>query len=255
MLDKPFWYDPEPTTITVGGIKKPKLDKKLHESAGDKEPRSKPPPLCNVADVQTAPYKRREHYEAVTRSKDYHPGDVVCAAEHYPNYTRSIPELHDRYRTDTVVGPIYSKERKFVVIKNHHDHCIMLPVFTHAGRGLAAKPYAMRENYISIRDAEKPHPAPPETIHGNLMTTRYPEFQPGPERRYIQPFHIMSNKSAIFYVYPVCHKYQVPYIVESRLGPQSLDYLIHIYLDYGPNPTNRYYTHRRNREITPGAVG
>ncbi|KAF5868790.1 uncharacterized protein Bfra_012121 [Botrytis fragariae] len=250
MLDNPFWYDPVPSTITVDEIEKQKLDKKLYEAAGDKQPDCKPPPLYNEAIMQTAPYKRIERYGSVHTAHAYHHGDVICAVEHYPDFARSIPQQNDRYRTDTVFGPVFSKERKYIILQKYREHCVVIPIFTHAGRGLSAKPQAVREHYISIRDGDRPNQAPPENNHGSLQTHRYPQFEDRRDGRRVPNFHIMSDKSAAYFVYPICHSYSVPCIFESRLRTDSLDYLLHIYLDYGPNPSPAYFTHKAHRWIT-----
>ncbi|KAM0124408.1 hypothetical protein ACHAO1_011039 [Botrytis cinerea] len=250
MLDNPFWYDPVPSTIMVDDVERPKLDKKLYEAVGDKQPECKPPPLYNDAIMQTAPYKRMERYGSAHLPGAYHHGDVICAVEHYPDFTRTIPEKNDRYRTDTVFGPVFSKERKYIVLQKYREHCVVIPIFTHTGRGLAGKPPAVRDHYISIRDGDRPNQAPPENIHGNLQTHRYPEFQDRRDRRRVPNFHIMSDKSAVYFVYPICHRYSVPCIFESRLRTDSLDYLLHIYLDFGPNPSPAYFTHKPHRRIT-----
>ncbi|KAI9651305.1 hypothetical protein NHQ30_001343 [Ciborinia camelliae] len=173
-----FWYDPKPATIKAAdGTVRPKLDKKIYSKNTDKFPEPKPPPLYSDSLMQTAPWKRREEYGEVLSKRDYHVGDVICAVEHGTDYDTTPPERSDMNRTDTAFGVVYSKQRKYVVLQKHHDHCLTLPIFTFGGNGLQRKPRASRENYLGIRDvASKNHLAPSENDHELLFSRRRDEM-------------------------------------------------------------------------------
>ena len=61
------------------------------------------------------------------------------------------------------------------MVERHGFHCMMLPIFTFDGKGLAGKQDLSR--YCSLRDADDPDPTPPEGPWPSIFMTRKRELK------------------------------------------------------------------------------
>ncbi|KAI9805934.1 MAG: hypothetical protein M1825_000548 [Sarcosagium campestre] len=101
----------------------------------------------------------------------YRIGQIIKAVHHEPSYLATIyNESKEALRSreaatnntpdsPTPLGPVNSKVRRFVVVDVYGSHCVLLPMMTHGGRGLAGKNY--KDEYILVCDARRV-PEPPE---------------------------------------------------------------------------------------------
>ncbi|KAM3065565.1 hypothetical protein ACMFMG_011552 [Clarireedia jacksonii] len=220
-----FWYEKD-----VNGVKSKTTSVNTFGMDNGKRPATGTTLYCD-AESQTKPTKPHELYGKRKLPNQYKAGLVICAATHEPDYNLEAAEEHHRYRSNTVFGPVYSKERKYVLIQCYHDHAIALPIYTHGKKGLDSKPNFLKEQYISIRDIDVSPVAIRESCHDPIFTERLEEFcTPN-----VANFHIMHPKSSIHLVYPSCHKYSTPCIIEGEIRHQDLIRLIRLFAEYGPN--------------------
>lgn len=79
-----------------------------------------------------------EHNKGKQLPKEsFKPGTIIRAILHEPDFQgvarASDVTRADRFRTDSVPGPIYTKTRKMIVLATFHDNYIAVPLYTHNG--------------------------------------------------------------------------------------------------------------------------
>jgi hypothetical protein len=224
-----FWYEKD-----VDGGRSKVTSVNIFGMDNGKRPPTGATLYCD-ADSQTKPIKPQELYGKRKLPNEYKAGLVICAATHEPDFNLEPAEEHHRYRSNTVFGPIYSKERKYVLIHCYHNHAIALPIYTHGKKGLDSKPAFLKDQYVSIRDVDVYPVAVRESSHQPIFSERLEEFcKPD-----VAKFHIMDPKSSIHIVYPSCHKYSTPCIIEGEIRHRDLIRLIDLFIEYGPKTLPR----------------
>lgn len=76
----------------------------------------------------------------------------------------------DTQSVETTHGRIYSKLRWFIIVAIFTENYIALPLFTHGGKGLDAKPIEALDEYISVYDPRNPGPELQLSAHQPLRT-------------------------------------------------------------------------------------
>lgn len=103
---------------------------------------------------------------------EFRAGVIICALLHEQDYivtsSKSSITTMDKNRTDSRLGPIYSKWRKMIVLKLNEDHYTAIPLFTHNGKGLEHK--TAKDEYVSIRDHRAKDVTPQLSSHKPLRT-------------------------------------------------------------------------------------
>lgn len=155
--------------------------------------------------------------------ESFKPGTIIRAILHEPDFQgvarASDVTRADRFRTDSVPGPIYTKTRKMIVLATFHDNYIAVPLYTHNGRGLEGK--VKPEEFVSVRDHRAPGSFAPLSVHEELVT----EHSDGG----IEPFHV---KTVVHITYPVSRKYTLPVVQEGRLNKESVKHLASLFSSY-----------------------
>jgi hypothetical protein len=219
-----FWYEND-----IDGVKSKATSVNTFGMDNGKRPPTGATLYCD-ADSQTKPMKPQELYGKRKLPNEYKAGLVICAATHEADFNLEPAEEHNRYRSNTVFGPVYSKERKYVLIHCYHNHAIALPIYTHGKKGLDSKPGFLKDQYVSIRDIDVYPVAVRESSHEPIFSERLNEFC----RPNVAKFHVMDPKSSIHIVYPSCHKYSTPCIIEGEIRHRDLTRLIDLFVEYGP---------------------
>jgi len=79
------------------------------------------------------------------------------------------------FGAETVLGPVYSKPRKMIVLSVFDDHCLVLPIFSFNNNSLKYK--KNKDDFVGIDDRISKSPAPQENSHTRLKFTRSEEFK------------------------------------------------------------------------------
>ncbi|KAI0178658.1 hypothetical protein GGR52DRAFT_532979 [Hypoxylon sp. FL1284] len=113
----------------------------------------------------------------------YQPGTVFSAPFHTASTKDELyvayddPNLtakEDIADTCYFSGTICSKYRKMVVVHRYGEHCSVMPIYTHNGKGLQDKNFL--GEYVSIRDKDDPNPAPREGPYNMIHAVRSSGF-------------------------------------------------------------------------------
>ena len=196
------------------------------------------------ASVYEAPHKRESHYKQSCLPVDkrdpalfdaelgkgkkiakeaFRPGTIIRAVLHEPDLQGAAGASNvtkaDKFRTDSVHGPIFTKTRKMIVLATFKDNYIAVPLYTHNGRGLEGKPNP--EEFVSVQDHRLPGLFTPLSHHKPLVTKH---LNAG-----IKPFHV---KSVVYITYPVSRKYTLPVVQEGFLHEKSIEHLASLFSKY-----------------------
>lgn len=159
-----------------------------------------------------------------------YPGVIFSAAHHTisceSSYLRPDATIayDDPYRTNTAFGVVFSKFRKFVILRTFGLGVFCLPIYSHNGAGLSGK--LNEEEYVAIRDSrgcssvdsaseptsksefesesESESDRPCVVAHMNLLSGQ-------------KPRPLLSAKSAIFLTDPVLFRFGTHLTIEGRL--------------------------------------
>lgn len=154
--------------------------------------------------------------------QSFRPGTIIRAVLHEPDFGvagASDVTLADRFRTNSIHGPIYTKTRKMIVLATFQDNYIAVPLYTHNGRGLDGK--ANPDEFISIQDHRAAGSFTPLSIHRPLVTEH---LNTGTE--------LFDVKTTVHITYPVSRKYTLPVVQEGRLKDESVQTLATLFGDY-----------------------
>lgn len=155
--------------------------------------------------------------------ESFKPGTIIRAVLHEQDFQgvagASDITRADRFRTDSVHGPIYTKTRKMIVLATFEDNYIAVPLYTHNGRGLEKK--VKPQEFVSVRDHRAPGSFTPLSVHDPLVTKH---LNAG-----IEPYHV---KTAVHITYPVSRKYTLPVVQEGFLEEESVQYLATLFSGY-----------------------
>ena len=155
----------------------------------------------------------------------YQPGMIIRSHLHESDFmagqSTCTVEPSNPNITPSAFGNIHTKERKMVVVACYNLHYIAIPMYTHGGRGLLNK---KAEEYISVRDHRDTSTDFKElSKHGMLLTQH---VQSG--------IRLFDRMSAAHITYPVSMSYDLPVIFEGNLGPNSINHLVRLFLEYAP---------------------
>ena len=146
------------------------------------------------------------------------PGVIFSSAWHQSSPAR--PEQVNpptSAHTQTPVGQVCSKYRKFVVIKGHALGASACPIYTNGGKGCWEKKNT--NEHISIRNEDEgSYSAPAENENGTLWATFHPSVSTGHASRW----HRMTHKTAVLVTKLHTHPYNHPCTIIGYLGPESL---------------------------------
>ena len=166
-------------------------------------------------------------YTQKRQPSDFYPGLVISTPIHEPDFDPSnIGKLEPR-RVDTVLGPVYSKARKLIVIAVFEDHCVTIPIFSFNENGIKFK--SNKDDYVAIKDGFLKSTASSENKHPDLKFTRVKEF-----RNFTNGFHTMSHSSYAYITFPMSFRYILPCIIEGHLTKPSIQQLIDLYNNRAP---------------------
>lgn len=165
-----------------------------------------------------------ERYKGIKLPKEsFKPGTIIRAVLHEPDFQGASGASNvtdgDKFRTNSVHGPIYTKTRKMIVLATFKDNYIAIPLYTHNGRGLQGK--LNPEEFVSVQDHRATGPFTPLSMHRPLVTEH---LNPG-----IDLFH---EKTAVHITYPVSRKYSLPVVQEGRLNNESVRILATLFSKY-----------------------
>lgn len=151
----------------------------------------------------------------------YKEGTIFSVAVH--EHDRDQPNCpQSSCQSVTQVGIVNSKYRKFVVVRSYGSHCLTVPIFTHAGRGLSFK--SNKHEYISIRDWDIFHrSAPAESHHGILWAEACHRL--GESIRWYR----MTDCTSIHITSPHSHKYGTEAQILGELRPESTRTLVELF--------------------------
>ncbi|KAH8592480.1 hypothetical protein B0O99DRAFT_239359 [Bisporella sp. PMI_857] len=126
-------------------------------------------------------------------------------------------------RVETVLGPVYSKPRKLIVLSIFEGHCLTVPIFSFNENGLKYK--SNKGDFVKIEDSLiQDHPPPSENGYAPLTFSRAKEY-----RHFNNGFHVMSPSSYAHITFPVSFRYVHPCIIEGKITQDSLRDLIDLY--------------------------
>lgn len=127
--------------------------------------------------------------------ESYTPG-TIFAAPHYSQARDDYWESGHPLVTASSCGPVYSKNRRFVVIETYADHVICLPIYSHNRRGLDFVRSSIE--WVSIRDIKDSKQEPAESPHGLVLCQTLPGNG-----------HILvaKGRSSVHLTEPTTHRY------------------------------------------------
>lgn len=162
------------------------------------------------------------------------PGTVFYATMHHEDFEK--PEditRPDRNQSLTYIGGwVYSKKRKFIVIKQYNRHFIAIPIYTNGGQGLAVYQDEL-DDWIGVRDSTSADPPPSESNHANVIFTRLEALRNRPER-----YFNMLDKSHAKLTHPVSFKSDVECDIEGNIADEKdVARLIRLYYKDAPKET------------------
>ncbi|KAL8940759.1 MAG: hypothetical protein Q9216_002639 [Gyalolechia sp. 2 TL-2023] len=167
----------------------------------------------------------------VYAKSEYRPGMIIRGLLHEQDYvatsSKSSLTMIDKHRTDSRLGPIYTKWRKMIVLKLFEDHYTAIPLFTHNGKGLVNK--SAPEEFVSIKDHRSTDDTPRLSVHKPLRTAN---INNGIE--------LFSVKSTAHITYALPRKYDIPIVKEGDLLKASLNNLIYLFNRYAPKEIQGY---------------
>ncbi|EFX01221.1 hypothetical protein CMQ_6163 [Grosmannia clavigera kw1407] len=158
-----------------------------------------------------------------------HPGVIFSTAHHTANYESNFlrPDAtiayDDPHRTSTAFGVVFSKYRKFVVLRSFGLGVLCLPIYSHNGTGLAHK--LNGEEYMAIRDSRDSRDR--ESVDSGAESTSESQFDPESGRECVvahmnqlhdgSPRSVLSAESAIFLAEPVLFRFNTHLTIEGCL--------------------------------------
>ncbi|KAL8655547.1 MAG: hypothetical protein Q9226_003007 [Calogaya cf. arnoldii] len=165
----------------------------------------------------------------VLHKEQFRPGMLIRALVHEQDFEASSSKsnitvhekLHDKHRTNSDYGTIYTKCRRMIVLALYQDHYIAIPIFTHDGKGLVHK--AQPEEYVSIKNQGDKSDPPALSKRGHIETE--------PLAGGVQAFHV---KSTAHVTYALPRRYDLPVKPEGKLTDRSLNRLLELYNMYVP---------------------
>ena len=179
---------------------------------------------CLPVDQRDPVLVEAERNKGINLPKEsFKPGTIIRMILHEPDFQGTAGASNvthpDKFRTDSVHGPIYTKTRKMIVLATFRENYIAVPLYTHNGRGLEGK--ANPNEFVSVRDHRAQGPFTPLSVHQPLVTEH---LNTG-----IELFHA---KTAVHITYPVSRKYTLPVVHEGRLKKSSVDHLAQLFGKY-----------------------
>ncbi|KUJ20750.1 uncharacterized protein LY89DRAFT_779465 [Mollisia scopiformis] len=168
------------------------------------------------------------------------PGVIISFPQHAPHWQNPPRGPLTNYDSISHQGHwVESKIRKFIVIERRTHHCIVLPMFTHGGRGLSGKQDRHRMEYIGVLDAadwDRPDLASENAYHtpnGSIWATRAPAFA----RAARGSFHWISPAAYVQHTAPQRFDYSWPCLLEGGIfTPADLALLLAKYYENCPRP-------------------
>ena len=134
--------------------------------------------------------------------------------------------MADNNRSETKYEPVYTKQRKMIVVAIHQDHYFAVPLYTPNGKGLSHK--VKPDEFISVKDHRNPADFTKLSIHTPLITKFI--------HPWVRPF---DQKSAAHLAYPVSRKYTLPIIPEGHLDEDSVQHLLNLYQNFAARADRR----------------
>lgn len=116
--------------------------------------------------------------------------------------------------TASPFGTICSKYRKMVVVNTFAEHCTVLPIYTHNGRGLDGKEFV--DEFVSIRDRNDRRPAPKEGPYAALHAVRDATFKGT----------FIGGRACVKLTEICSHRYDCMATFEGRLEEDSIKRLL-----------------------------
>ncbi|CZR67843.1 uncharacterized protein PAC_17742 [Phialocephala subalpina] len=145
------------------------------------------------------------------------PGTVIYATMHNEDFVKPEDIMSpDRHQSLSYIGGwVYSKKRKFIVIKQYTRHFIALPIYTNGGQGLAAHQDEL-DDWIGVRDSTAENPPASESNHANVIYTMLEAHRHRPE-----PWFHMLNKSHAKLTHPASFRSDVECEIEGHIADEK----------------------------------
>lgn len=179
----------------------------------------------------------------------FQPGMIFAAPMHVSDNMQGATANTDDAILQTVYGYVYTKMRKFVIIRTWSDICIILPVATRSGRGLAdLRDPELIAQHIAIREAGQnpteaseirkaaaadapvsPKAAEIDTGNGEILSRRLDEF-----KHHTSGFHLMSPTSYVRVTEAYTFRYTLPCQFEASIDRENMNRLIDLYNRHHP---------------------
>lgn len=145
----------------------------------------------------------------------FKPGSII-AADHFEEVLEHYSTGGQETKIIRVPGQkdICEKKRLFIVLAQHAQTYVSIPIYSHNGAGTKHKPDP--DEYVSVRDHRAVVQAPPQSIHDPVTTLD----MSGPE---------LTATSVAHLVYPVSRPYVLPVKVIGRLAVSCTHHLIRLF--------------------------
>jgi hypothetical protein len=153
--------------------------------------------------------------DVIHKKSDYTVGLVFSAPFHEQDLGHVQITGSSNVTKTSVFGPVYSKYRKFVVVKKFATHVLALPLFTHDGKGLANKIHS--DEFIAVRDVQDRKPDAKESSSECLWALRDPNYE-----KLKSGFHTFKGEVVVHFTYPACHKYSLKSTLEGHIEEKSM---------------------------------
>ncbi|XXG95617.1 hypothetical protein Hte_001885 [Hypoxylon texense] len=148
----------------------------------------------------------------------YRPGVVFSAPFHTSTtLDEAYVKSDDPNLTASPFGTICSKYRKLIVLNTYGEHCTVLPIYTHNGKGLDGKKFVAE--FITIRDRYDRKPAPEEGLYPGIYAVRNSTFTG----------KFIGGRSCVKLTETCSHRYDAMATMEGMLDEVSMERLIDLF--------------------------
>ena len=159
------------------------------------------------------------HKNLQQKKEDFKLGAIIRCVHAEEAYNGGN-HLSDQHKT---VGPngqtLCVKERPMIIIAQHANNWVALPMFTFQGRGIEKKPDPLE--YVSIRDHRSTQPFQAQSAWDPLETEWLAD-----------EMSIFDQTSVARLTYTVCRDYTVPALIQGQLNAESTKKLIRLHRAY-----------------------
>lgn len=156
-------------------------------------------------------------------------GAVISFPLHLPSFRQPVTSPA-REHTLTYIGQwIESKIRKFIIIEIYPYHCIVLPLYSFGGQGLANR--ENKDEFIAARDAAEgvPIATESESPHGAISIERLREWRESNPNNNLQDPHYIHPSSYVHIAEPQYFNFGWPCVREGCVRNDDLKKLSELY--------------------------